>query len=896
MPDGARSGEPNATAVELNPAQLAFLRAAGLSVLANAWSEDARLGGRGGGLFLATPLWPGSAFGASLQRVSGASFELPTGRTKLGLAYAMGGRHFSLGVSWAHLWGDTVGGLDTFDVGAGIRFADYLAFGLVAEDVGRPALEPTTSSVGATIPGLTLPRRWVAEVTFRPTGTDRVNLAVAGLHVEDTPWSDPSFRLRLAARVAPAIAVFGDAALGPHRSPAGPGAAGLIDDGHDVRVTAGLALDFSHARVAVAARQASVPGGASGGGWGFSMALHQSNERDAEAIGTAEMVELRLDGLESDRAFLARALELRALAFDRGIAGVWLEIEDLDVGPGRLEELRDLVAALRRHGKRVIAALASPSMRELYVAAACDRIVIEPAGTVTFAGLAQSATFFKGAMDRLGVRVDLVRIAEFKGAMEPFLFEEQSEPVRRNRNALLDDVFGRMTQQIAAGRGWSAERLRSPDPAGGGGPPTPGSLAALLAKAELTPEEALQAGLVDAVFDQYGREGFLRQLFGREVAVHAPDRAPVQPARWSRPRVAVVLVDGAINEGASRRLPFDMGGLVGDDSVVSALDRCRRDGSVRAVVLRINSPGGSAHASDVIARAVAKLRAAGKPVVASMGDVAASGGYYVAAPSTVILAEPSTITGSIGIYGFKIDLSGLLAKLSLKTEVYRRGAHADQVAPYRPWTDEERVIATGQIRHLYGLFLGTVAEGRRAHGLSTPEKVDEIGRGHVWTGAEGQRIGLVDEVGGVTAAIARAAELARLRLLPDENPELVVLPRPGGRLLERLIGLGRVWSAGRLGSRGDDHGEDHGDDSVDGLEPEETGDADAGGVAGLVAGPWFAGADSGLGAAGSARASASVAGWPGMRAVLRWVGSYLFGRATGFEARLPLGDGDLSFE
>jgi protease IV len=858
VPDGARSGEPNATAVELNPAQLAFLRAAGISALVDASADDVRLSGRGAGLFLATPLWSGSAVGTSLQWVGGNTlgngFELPTGRTKLQLAYGMGGRHLALGISWSHLWGDTVGGIDTFDVGAGVRLADRLALGLVVEDLGRPSLGSTIAAGGVIIPGVTLRRRWVAEVTVRPTGTDRVNLAVAALHVEDDRWSQPWWRLRGSVRAASAVRFFADATVGPHRIPANPAATAFVDDGYDLRLTFGLGIDFSHATVELAVRQATVPDGSSGAGSGVSAAVHQSGERTETTLAPAEMARVELGDLGADRAFLERVLALRAMAFDPALAGVWLEIADLELGPGRIEELRDVVAELRRHGKRVVAALTSPSMRDVYLAAACDRIVIHPAGTLTFSGVAQSATFFKGAMDRLGVRVDLVRIAEFKGAMEPFVFEQQSEPVRRNRNDLIADVFGRMTQQIAAGRGWDATRR------------APAYLASLLAKAELTPEEALRAGLVDAVLDTYGREAFLHDWFGHDVAVRDADDSPVRPARWWRPRVAVVLVDGAIDDGDSRQLPGGMGGLAGEDTIVDALDRCRRDGSIRAVVLRINSPGGSAYASDVIARAVAKLRAAGKPVVASMGDVAASGGYYVAAPSSEIMAEPSTITGSIGIYGFKIDVSGLLGKLGLNTEVYRRGEHADELAPYRPWTDEERRIATGQLQHLYQLFLKTVADGRGARGLATPERVNEIGRGHVWSGAEGQRLGLVDGFGGFTAAVDRAADLAGLRRLTGEDPELVVLPRPSGSLVKRLIGLGQVAAASP--------------DSVDAAEPEARSDDRAG---------------DGAGGDGRGMAAWPISRWPGVGPLLRWAAPYLFGRGAGFEARLPPEDFDLGW-
>ena len=248
-----------------------------------------------------------------------------------------------------------------------------------------------------------------------------------------------------------------------------------------------------------------------------------------------------------------------------------------------------------------------------------------------------------------------------------------------------------------------------------------------------------------------------------------------------------MLVDGAIVDGKSHRFPFGED-VSGGETLVEALEECRRDPTVGAVVLRVNSPGGSAFASDVVARVVTKLRRAGKPVVVSMGDIAASGGYYIAAPADAIFAEPSTLSGSIGIFGYKVDVRKLMATLGIGVETNRRGAHADYHSIYRPWTDGEIKIAAEKIRYFYELFLGTVAEGRHARGL-TRARVDEIGRGHVWTGAEAQGLGLVDEMGGVSAAIDLAARLGRVPLERSGLPALAVLPRPQGGLLARLTGL-----------------------------------------------------------------------------------------------------------
>ena len=821
IPDGARSGEAQATAIELNPAQLSFLRAGAFTALANVWSRDVRAPGRGAGVYWAGPLGGGSALGLSLQDIAGSSLGLPNNRVKFQLAYGVGGRFFALGANWSHLWGDTVGGVDTFDVGASLRLMTRAAIGVVVEDASRPTLPVSTLFPVAT----SLPRRWIGEVTLRPFGTDVLNLAVASAHIAGTSWSQPSWRFRASAALNAGWRLFADLDVGSRHD-----AVGTVGEGRYRQGTLGLAFDVGHATVTIAPRRAGVPAGDVGAGSGATIAWNHSGELSPDGR-TDEVVRLNVEHLDSDRRFVDFILGMRDLAADPGVVGVLLKVDDLDVGIGRVEELRDAVAELRARGKKVIAVASGPSMRELYLASACDRIVIHPAGMLTFAGVAQSVSFYKTAMDRLGVGVDLVRIAEYKGAMEPYVFNEPSEPVKRNRNDLIDDVFHRMIEQITLGRRWEGPRR------------APAYVEQLLAKATFTPYEARDAGLVDAVMDDREQEDARREWFGSDVSVRDADPSDVRPRRWMRSRVAVLLIDGAITDGGSKQLPLGLGTTAGEDSIVAALERCRTDGSIRAVVLRINSPGGSAYSSDVIARAVTRLRAAGKPVVASMGDVAASGGYYVAAPTDVIFAEPSTTTGSIGIYGFKVDVSRLLTTLGIHIETYRRGEHADQLSSYRPWTDTERTIAAQKIRYLYELFVKTVAEGRRSKGL-TAARVNDIGRGHVWTGAQAKANGLVDEFGGLTAAVTRAMQLSGLKEGPGESPEFLILPRPSGGLVDRLAGGAQVAA------------DAFADTKSDRIETETD-------------------------------ALSSLLRSPAMRSALKWVAPYLWGPSEGVDARLP---------
>ena len=275
------------------------------------------------------------------------------------------------------------------------------------------------------------------------------------------------------------------------------------------------------------------------------------------------------------------------------------------------------------------------------------------------------------------------------------------------------------------------------------------------------------------------------------------ESAPVAPGAWPGRRVAVVMVDGNIVDGPSQEFPFGIGGVAGSDTLLSALEECRTDSSVGAVVLRVNSPGGSAFASDVIARQIVQVRAAGKPVIVSMGDMAASGGYYMAAPADVIFASPSTVTGSIGIFAVKVNAAQLINTIGLNVETYRRGAHADYLSPYRPWTEVEVKMVMEKMRFLYGQFIETVANGRASRGL-TVAKVDEIGRGQVWTGALAQSIGLVDKLGGLGDAIDEAVRRAGIPIGRDKMPEVMVLPRAPLDLVRRLV-AGSADEAARAG-------------------------------------------------------------------------------------------------
>jgi protease-4 len=361
---------------------------------------------------------------------------------------------------------------------------------------------------------------------------------------------------------------------------------------------------------------------------------------------------------------------------------------------------------------------------------------------------------------------------------------EQSPDVRANKTLLLDDVFNRITSSIAADRTRVGKKMDAAE------------VRTLIDRGLFTPPQAQAAGLVDGVADQGQLEMVIAHALGRpDVGITDLDSAPIAPGAWPSRRVAVVLVDGTIVDGPSQELPFGIGGVAGSDTLLAALEECRSDSTIGAVVLRVNSPGGSAFASDVIARAIVKLREQGKPVVVSMGDLAASGGYYISAPADVVFAEPSTITGSIGIFAIKVNAAQLVSTLGLNVQTTNRGAHADYLSPYRPWSEAEVKMVMEKMRYLYGQFIETVATGRKSRGL-TVARVDELGRGQVWTGALAQSVGLVDRLGGLADAIDEATRMAAIPIGRDQLPEVHVLPRAPLDLVRRLVTGNTDASAG----------------------------------------------------------------------------------------------------
>ncbi len=459
-------------------------------------------------------------------------------------------------------------------------------------------------------------------------------------------------------------------------------------------------------------------------------------------------------------------LQLDKARVDDRVAGVLLHIRPLELGYARIQELRRSLQRVRDAGKVVIALLDLSSLnatREYYLASVSNRVYVVPGFQGAFAGIAGQYLFLGGLFEKLGIQVEYERIGEYKSAPESFAETGMSAPARRNLNQVLDALYLQIVSGVAEGRSLEPALVR-----------------ALIEEAPGSASEFLAAGLADGVAT---REDVIKSA-GLEDA-HELDLAtyakidPTSIGLRNGPQVALIFGSGTIVQSASGR------GFAAEDfssdRVAGALRAAAKDAAVRAIVLRVNSPGGSALASDQVWRAIESARAE-KPVVISMGDAAASGGYYVSSAADAIVAEPATVTGSIGVFVIRPALEGLYKKLGIGTELFVRGKYAALPASSGILEPFERERLEQLVRSIYNEFLERVSTGR---GLE-PEEVDELGRGRIWLGSEAIEVGLVDELGGLYTAFEVAKRKAGIE--PEVDPARVIFPGPR-TLAERIRSL-----------------------------------------------------------------------------------------------------------
>ncbi|MBK9713165.1 MAG: signal peptide peptidase SppA [Kouleothrix sp.] len=500
----------------------------------------------------------------------------------------------------------------------------------------------------------------------------------------------------------------------------------------------------------------------------------------------------RFLGMREPSSLQGLRRKLERVAADPQVSGVLLRINGLAAGWATLQSLRDEIGRLRRSGKRVVAYLVTPDMAGYYAACAADAILVPPTAFLTIVGLRSEVQFLRDALAKVGVTAEVEAVSPYKSAGETFVRSDISPENREQLERLLDQRFAEVVRAIGAARGQGEQQVR-----------------AAIDAAPLSGPAALERGLVDGLCYEDELEAYLGRAAAESTAesggqpqiddrpsessgspaAKKSGKGPIvldwdaaqkalrlQPARRHRKLVAVVPVEGTIATGGSRTLPAPIpligGQQAGSDSVAQALRQVERNRRVSAVVLYVNSRGGDAFASDLIWREVLRVRRS-KPVVVAMGDVAASGGYYIAAPASEIVAQPGTLTGSIGVVSLRPIVSGLLDRAGVNTVVLSRGAHSGLLSIVQAPSEGERQSLRDLIFASYHDFLRRVREGRDM----TEQQLEPIAGGRVWTGSEALELGLVDRLGGLPEAVLRAQELAGL---PQDRAAPLLVAR-GGR-------------------------------------------------------------------------------------------------------------------
>lgn len=460
--------------------------------------------------------------------------------------------------------------------------------------------------------------------------------------------------------------------------------------------------------------------------------------------------------------------DIKKAETDDHVKGIFLQLSVVPTGTATIEEIRNALLEFKESGKFIYAYADLVTEKSYYLATVADSIFMTPKGMFNFDGLSAEVTFYKNAMEKLGVEMQVIRHGSFKSAMEPYMRENLSEENREQIESYVGSIWNNMMTGISETRGISladlnqyADELISFDG-----------------------DKLVETNMIDGLIYYDEMLSLLKQKMGVEeeddleaISLSKYNEVPSKKKKeYTRDKVAVIYGTGTVIDGNYGE------GYVGSERIAKAIRKARRDKSVKAIVLRVNSPGGSMIASDVIYREV-KLAAQEKPLVASMGNVAASGGYYIAAPADTILASPNTITGSIGVFARIPNMQKLMNdKLGITTDVVKTNRHSNMITVFNPMDPEVRTVLQKSVDEAYETFVKVVSDGRDM----TKEEVDAIGGGRVWAGNDALENGLIDMFGGLNKSIKVAADMAGL-----ENYRIQSLPKledPLTMIMKELTG------------------------------------------------------------------------------------------------------------
>jgi len=615
------------------------------------------------------------------------------------------GLYLGTGYSWFSSKDKKYDSLSSWDIGLLCRPANSLSFGLVTRNLNRPRFN-----------GIRTDRIYDISVAIRPF-TNRITLSWNNSLQEGKNLKDSDYNIALDLEPIDGLLL-----------------RGCYFRDHSFEVSIGMGLPKFE--IGTYRRFDEDRNGINGGVYAqLSTELHRSKLQASKYV-------LEMDTMDAD--LLTKAKK------DDTIDGIILKPAG-DYSMGIAQEMRDAISDFKSAGKTAICYMETAGNKEYYVASACDKLYLNPAGSLALYGLRSEVTSYKGLLDKLGVKADLYRIGKYKSASEMLTDERMSDGTRESLNSILDDLHDQMLNGIAESRKVNTDKVQG-----------------WIDNGPYTAKEAKKAELVDDLIYSDQIDDTIKQVMGRRVEnVTSEEYGGRKYHRYDwreKQRIAVIYASGLMLSGNSVNLS-----IMGSDTISEAIKEARMDDSIKAIVLRIDSGGGAVFASDIIWREVI-LAKRKKPFIVSMGDVAASGGYYIACPADAIVAEPGTITGSIGIITGKINLRGLYDKLGIKKEILKRGKNSDINSDYEDFTDEQREIVERQMNEIYQTFVSKVADGRKMK----EEAVDSIAQGRVWTGRQAQKNGLVDKLGGLQLAMSIAKEKANLK---DENPEIIALPR-----------------------------------------------------------------------------------------------------------------------
>ena len=458
---------------------------------------------------------------------------------------------------------------------------------------------------------------------------------------------------------------------------------------------------------------------------------------------------------------------------DPRITGIEVRVDESTMSMGKIQEIQQKIREFNRKGKFSVAYLEYATNRTYYLASACQTVMLLPTSLFHVRGLMTSTTFLRGTLDKLGVYPDLYHIGDYKNAMNVFTEKKYTSAHREADQVLLEDLYRQFLRGVAEGRGMKLAEVEK-----------------AIEKGPYTAQEALAAKLVDRLaYADEARDLVKQKNRGSDNRLNLAEYLR-RTERGGGSKLAVIYAAGTILPGRSGDTPFG-GAVMGSETIAEQFRRAREDTSIKAVILRVDSPGGVAFSSEVIRHEVVVTKRV-KPVVVSMSDLAASGGYAIAMSANKIVAEPGTITGSIGVVGGKYNLLGLYQKLGLSKDHIPTTENSTIDYPFQNYTPAQRESILKYMRDIYSEFLQGVAEGRHM----TVEAVDKIGQGRVWSGERARQLGLVDELGGLDAAITAAKTLAKIP--PSERISLVFLPPPKSLFeqLRDLVGATSVFGRG----------------------------------------------------------------------------------------------------